>query len=186
MPIILPIALKGSKFSVSSPSGAAGLSIAGLANGDIAIAWEDGSNAAAQLFSGSGATASGEFLPALSGGASETLTNENVVALANGNFVVTWNDNVVIGANTFVTVDAQIYDPNLNTIGGTITVIPQIQVAFSGADVFATPDGGFAYAEYVNHSEYVQSFHADGTKNGSVVQTGPQFDTFYAATALTN
>src|SRR5258708_33529649 len=153
MPIILPIALKGSKFSVSSPLGAAGLSIAGLANGDIAIAWEDGSNAAAQLFSGSGTAASGELLPALSGG-SETLTNENVVALANGNFVVTWNDNVVIGANTFLTVDAQIYDPGLNKNGGTTTVTPQIQqpvsISYTGADVVTTPDGRLAYSEFVN------------------------------------
>ena len=64
---------------------------------------------------------------------------------------MTWNDTVVSGGNTFVTVDAQIYDPNLHAIGGQITVIPQFQQTplprFSGADVFATPDGGFAYAE---------------------------------------
>src|SRR5258708_7140724 len=163
----LPITRNGLPFAVSPFSDAAGLSIAGLANGDTAVAWQDGANAAVQLFGPTGAAASLELLPAVSGGASETLTNENVVALANGNFVVTWNDTVVSGSNTEVTVDAQIYDPNLNKVGGQITVIYTfLQTAgFTGADVFATPDGGFAYAESINHFETVQAFHADGSKN---------------------
>ena len=163
------------------------MSIAGLANGDTVVAWQDGSDAAVQLFSANGAAASNEFL-SISGLSGRTLANENVVALANGNFVLTFNDTIVVGANTFVAVDAQIFDPNLNKVGSQITVIPQFQqtVGFTGADVFATPDGGFAYAELINQSETVQAFHADGSKNGAAIQTGPLFPFLLGATALTN
>src|SRR5258708_30441420 len=150
----LPITRNGLPFAVSPFSDAAGLSIAGLANGDTAVAWQDGANAAVQLFGPTGAAASLDVLPAVSGGASETLTNENVVALANGNFVVTWNDTVVSGAMTYVTVKAQIYDLNLNKVGGQFQLIPQFQQfsGFTGPDVFATPDGRVAYAQSLNNS----------------------------------
>jgi hypothetical protein len=87
---------------------------------------------------------------------------------------VTWND--ITGLSNSVAVKAQIYDPNLNKVGGQITVIPVfIQTAgFTGADVFATPDGGFAYADSINKLETVQAFHADGSKNGAAIQTGGQ------------
>jgi hypothetical protein len=100
--VTLPITLKGSQFAVSSISAPAGLSIAGLSDGDIVISWQDGSNAAVQLFNGSGAAVSSEVVAAISGGASETLTQEIVVGLADGNFVVTWNDTVASGGNTYV------------------------------------------------------------------------------------
>ncbi|MFI5013585.1 MAG: FG-GAP repeat domain-containing protein [Hyphomicrobiales bacterium] len=187
--MVLPISLKGSQFAVTSATTPTGLSIAALANGEVAVAWQDGANAVGQLFNADGTAASSEFVAAASGGGGETLTNENVVALADGNFVETWNDNVIIGGQTFVTVDAQMYDPNLNKIGGQITVIPQFQQSpfpFTGADVFATPDGGFAYAESVKQFEYVQAFNANETKNGTEHQTGSQFPFLFAATALTN
>ena len=171
----LPIALKGFQFATSTFSVPAGLSIAGLANGDTAVAWQDGSDAAVQLFSANGAAASNEFL-SLSNVSGRTLTNENVVALTNGNFVLTFNDTVVVNGNTFVTVDAQIFDPNLNKIGSQITVIPQFQqmagFTYTGADVFATPDGGFAYAESIDQFETVQAFHADGSTNGTAHSDG--------------
>src|SRR5277367_5664412 len=91
---VLPVAPKGSQFSVSSvaaPTLAEGLSISGLANGEIVVAWQDGSTAAVQLFNSNGVAVTGEINPALVGGA-ETLANEHVAALANGNFVTTWND----------------------------------------------------------------------------------------------
>src|SRR5258708_39193209 len=99
----LPITRNGLPFAVSSFSGVGGLSIAGLTNGETAVAWQDGANAAVQLFGPTGEAASLELLAA-QGGAIDTLSNENVVALANGNFVVTWNDTVVSGG-TFVTVN---------------------------------------------------------------------------------
>jgi hypothetical protein len=57
----LPITQKGLEFAVSSFAVPPGLSIAGLANGDTVMAWQDGSNAAVQLFSANGAEASNEF-----------------------------------------------------------------------------------------------------------------------------
>jgi hypothetical protein len=84
----LPVSLKGSQFSVSSvaaPTPAVGLSIAALANGEIAVAWQDGSTSAVQLFSSNGVNVTGEINPALVGGA-ETLTNERVAALAKRKF----------------------------------------------------------------------------------------------------
>src|SRR5258708_38283322 len=96
----LPISRNSLPFAVSTFSDAAGLSIAGLANGETAVAWQDGYDAAVQLFNANGAVASLEIHPALSGGGpGEILSNENVVALANGNFVVTWNDTISSGGN---------------------------------------------------------------------------------------
>jgi len=184
----LPLTLKGQEFVAGSFSVPTGLSIAGLADGDTVVAWQDGQSAAVQLFSPTGTAVSNETLPVPIGGGFHAATNENVIALANGNFVLTLNDTVVIGSNTYVTVDAQIYDPNLNPVGNLVTVIPQfLQTAgFTGADVFATPDGGFAYAESINQSETVQAFHADGSQNGAAIQTGGTFNNLLGATALTN
>jgi hypothetical protein len=62
----LTITFIGSQFAVPSGSTPTGLSIA---NGDVAIAWQDGSNPAVQLFNSSGVAISSETLPAVSGGA---------------------------------------------------------------------------------------------------------------------
>jgi hypothetical protein len=66
------------------------------------------------------------------------------------------------------------YDSKFSKVGSEITIIPQFQQTsvFTGADVFATPDDGFAYAEAINQHEFVQPFHADGTKNGTEIQMG--------------
>jgi hypothetical protein len=58
----LPITQKGLVFVAGSFSVPTGLSIAGLANGDIAVAWQDGFNeGAVQLFSPNGTAVSNEF-----------------------------------------------------------------------------------------------------------------------------
>src|SRR5258708_3272614 len=183
----LPITRNGLEFVAATFSDAAGLSIAGLDNGDTAVAWQDGRNVAVQLFSPTGTAVSNELVPFQgSNDGSNTLTNENVVALANGNFVLTFNLTIVSGGSTSVGVDAQIFNPNLNKIGGVITVIPTFQQTpgFTGADVFATPDGGFAYAESINQFETVQAFHADGNTNVAAHQTGGSFPYLFGATAL--
>jgi hypothetical protein len=187
----LPIGLKGSQFDVSSvftPTGP-GPTIAGLSDGDVVVSWEDGANAEVQLFDSNGNALSAETTVALSSSPSEALLDENVVALADGNFVVSWDDQV----GAAVTVKAQIFGPNLNKIGSIITVDTPLPPgdSLSLGDVFATPDGGFAYAMFENNPdfesfEWTQAFDAVGTPVGVQVLTGPAISAFWAATALTN
>jgi hypothetical protein len=101
---------------------------------------------------------------------------------------VTWNDEFVQGNSSFLTVDAQIYDPNGNTVGGKITVFPQFQDDFDTSVVFATPDGGFACAEALEGASAVnvRAFRADGTASGAAIPEGSDLQDLDTSIALTN
>ena len=167
------------------------MDIAGLADGDIVMAWQDGStnsntNVAAQLAHGNGAQAGRAFFPALSNGPNDRLVGVNVVGLGNGNFVVTWVDQVVQGVTLFSTVCAQLYQTNLTKIGGVITVIPTLQGSLQYTGASALANGGFVCAAGGGGPVYAQAIQADGNKIGGLVTTDVGAAGFTQVAGLTN
>jgi hypothetical protein len=180
------ITLKGSQLTLSNAYSA---SIAGLSDGDLVAAWQAGAtnpNAQAQLFHGDGSVETLPFIVALTSGSNDSLIEERVAALPNGNFVVTWVDSLVQNNNTFSTILAQIYDPGGNKVGGTITVLPQLQATIGNQDVSALANGGFVCDFYLNNNVYTQSFQANGAKIGGQVNTMLAAPAFSRIAGLTN
>ena len=126
-------------------------SVAGLANGNFVVTWEDNSGIGGdasgygikgQLFGANGTAIGSEFLVNTQTANDQTVPQ--ITALSNGGYVITWQDSSgTLGDNSGTSIMAQVFDANGNEFGSQFLVNSETGGYQTAPTIGSLANGGF-------------------------------------------